>query len=384
MEKQTKAKKYARIKLTLNISETILSVSLLIIFVFGGYSVELRNFVIDVAGNPYLQLLLFAGLLGLAFSLIDIPLSFISGFWLEHRYELSNQTFGAWVWEEIKTFLVGLILLTPLLLLFYYFLRNYPESWWFWTGTLLFIFTVLIGRIAPQVIFPLFYKFEPIDDDNLLSRMRRLADNGGFSLKGVYRFNMSKNTKKANAAFTGLGKSKRIIIGDTLLDELNASEIEAVFAHEVGHYVKKHIWQMTLIGTVTSYLSLYVASIIYDFAVVKLGFQGPADLAAIALLSIILSAITLIITPLNNMLSRFNEWQADDYALNHIENPEAFAGALRKLSETNLSDKTPHPLVEFLFHGHPALDKRIRNAAAFMGKENSDAGRMPEKSNVSV
>ena len=178
-----KAKQYQRIKLIFSISETIVSLVLLSIFIFAGYSIQWRIWVSAQAENPYLQLLIFLGGIGAAYSVISVPLSFITGFWLEHRYELSNQSFGAWFWEQIKAFLVGIVLLVPVMLIFYFFLRNYPQTWWLWTAVILFVFSIIIGRIAPQVIFPLFYKFEKLEREDLLERMKLLAEKGKFKLE---------------------------------------------------------------------------------------------------------------------------------------------------------------------------------------------------------
>ena len=362
MTQQNKAKTYEKIKLSLSISEIIIYIAMILIIIFGGWSIQLRDLTLSWVDNIYLQLLIYTGLLGLIFSIVSVPLSFISGFWLEHYYNLSNQTFGAWLWEKTKGFIIGIILSLPLLLLFYFLLNNYPNTWWIWMATALFVFSVLIGRIAPVVIFPLFYKFEKLNNEDIVKRMQKLADEGKFKLDGVYRFNMSKTTKKANAAFTGIGKSKRIILGDTLLDEFSLDEIESVFAHEVGHYVHKHLVVNVLIGTVSSFLSLYIAHLIYNYTCNQIGFNSQVDLAALPLLFLILTIISLISSPLTNMLSRFHERQADRYALQQSSNPSAFLSALKKLAKTNLADETPHPIIEFLFHSHPSTSKRIQFA----------------------
>lgn len=366
-----KAKQYEKIKLFLSIFSTVLSIIVLILFVIFGYSAALRDVVNNWFINPYLQLLSFLFVIGIAYSVISFPLSFFGDFWLEHYYNLTNQKFSGWIWEKIKGFLVGIVIGVPVLLAFYFFLLNYPETWWLWTATVLFFFSVIIGKIAPQVIFPLFYKFEKLDDENILERMKSLAQKGKFALQGVYRFNMSKTTNKANAAFTGFGKSKRIILGDTLLEKFDPDEIEGVFAHEVGHYVHKHIVQGVIIGTISSYASLYITHLIFSRIVAAYAFNGIADLAALPVLSLIISIISIITSPLTNMLSRRNERQADAYAMNNSSNPNAFIEALKKLAETNLSDPSPHPLVEFLFHSHPSISKRVKFTERFL--ENRDA-----------
>ena len=195
--------------------------------------------------------------------------------------------------------------------------------------------------------------------------MHSLAEKGKFALDGVYRFDLSKTTKKANAAFTGMGKTKRIILGDTLLDNFSVDEIEAVFAHEVGHYVHKHIYIGIIVSTVSSFLSFYLANIFYVKLLPKFSFSNIADPAALPLLFLILSLITLIITPFSNALSRRHEHQADLYALKNIDNPESFKTSMIKLSDLNLSNQEPHPLVEFLFYSHPSIKKRVAFAENF-------------------
>lgn len=366
MDTQTIAKRYQNIKLYLSLGEALLSFLLLSGFVYGGYSALLRDMVVQLHPNAYLQLLIFVFILGAGFFILFFPFSILGGFWLEHRFNLSNQRFPAWLREQAKQLLVGLILLLPLLLMVFYFLRTFPQSWWLWSAIALFVFSVLIGKIAPQIIFPLFYKFEPISDDTLLERLKGLAQKGNFALTGVYRFNMSKTTKKANAAFTGLGKSRRIILGDTLLDEFTTDEIEAVFAHEAGHFVHGHLTKGIARATALSFISLFLAAQIYGFLLKGMGFYGVADLAALPLLPLIFAVFALVTTPLENILSRKYERQADRYAIRNCQQPRAFISAMQKLSAMNLSEAEPHPVVEFLFHSHPSVKRRIEAAQRLM------------------
>ncbi len=357
-----KAKKYERIKLIFSLTESILSFLLLASLIFSGAARWLSEISQLMVSNSYSQLLVFVFLLGLPFFILGAPFSWYSGFRLEHKYGLSNQTFGAWLWENTKALMVGLVLGLPLLLIFYALLRHQPQTWWFWLGTVLFFFSVIIGRIAAQVIFPLFYKFEPLDHPELLSRMNRLADLAGFRLQGIYRFDMSKTTKKANAALTGLGKSRRIIFGDTLLDNFSPVEIEAIFAHEVGHVHHRHLLTGIITGTVAAYLQLYLADRFLQPLMRWQEIGTISDLTVLPLLAPILTLTGLVFGPLTNALSRFHERQADRYALKNAEVPASFKTALEKLAEQNLSDPDPHPLIEWFFHSHPSIKKRLRLA----------------------
>ncbi|MEX2088205.1 MAG: M48 family metalloprotease, partial [Bacteroidota bacterium] len=183
----------------------------------------------------------------------------------------------------------------------------------------------------------------------------------GMPVEGVFVFDMSRNTKKANAAFTGIGKSRRIILGDTLVANFTDEEIETVFAHELGHYKLRHVWVMMAFGTVSSFLGLYGTALVYKTSLGWFGFTTPDEIAALPLLGLWLGVYSLLTNPLSNMLSRAHEYAADRFAVQLSGKTRAFQNALTKLAKVNLADPSPHPLVEFLFHSHPSIEKRIRS-----------------------
>jgi STE24 endopeptidase len=187
-----------------------------------------------------------------------------------------------------------------------------------------------------------------------------LCRDAGVRVEGIFSFNLSKNTRKANAAFTGIGRSRRIILGDTLLDNFSEEEIETVFAHELGHYRFSHVRAGILAGTVSTFAGLFVASLMYETSAAAFGFSSPAAIGALPLLAIWLSLFGLFTAPIGNMLSRRHERQADAYAVRTTGKREAFASALRKLGAMNLADPAPHPFVVFMFYSHPPLAQRIR------------------------
>ena len=217
---------------------------------------------------------------------------------------------------------------------------------------------------------PLFYKVTPIDDEDLKSRINRLAKDAGIKVENVYKFNMSKNTKKANAAFTGIGKSKRILLGDTLLENYTKDEIETVIAHELGHYKKKHIIKNIIIGTAASFITLFLISYFYKISIYWFGFDKITIVAALPILSLWIMLIGLVQTPLTNILSRKYEYEADEYAASSTRKPAAFKSTLEKLTEQNLGDKDPHPFVEWFFYSHPSIKKRIYALEEFVEKNN--------------
>ena len=208
---------------------------------------------------------------------------------------------------------------------------------------------------------PLFNKFTPLGDEHaeLARKLVDLARRSDTFVKGVYKFDMSKRTKQANAGLTGLGNTRRIIIGDTLLDEFPTDEIETIMAHELGHQVNKDIPLGILFGSITTLVGLYLASLGLNWGVKIFNFVNAADIAAFPLLVIVLGLYGILTMPLENGFSRWRERRADEYALKITHNGEAYASALRRLANQNLADADPEPWVEWLLYSHPALGKRI-------------------------
>jgi STE24 endopeptidase len=353
------SKTYNNIKLASSISKAVVSFLLILIFVLSGLSRSLLAYISPFSSNHYVLFLIYVGICGFTSGFIFFPLNYYTGFYLEHKYNLSNQDLLGWMWEDTKGLLVSLVIGIPVLLLFFYALNKYGSIWWLHMSVLLFILSILLARIVPIFILPLFYKITPLEDEDLVSRINSLAKDAGIKVQNVYKFNMSKNTKKANAAFTGIGKSKRILLGDTLLDNFSKDEIETVLAHELGHYKKKHIIKNIIIGTVSSFLTLFLIAFFYDKSVVWLHFAGRTDISALPLLSLWTMLIGIILTPIGNIISRKYEYEADEYAVTSTHKPAEFIATLEKLNEQNLGDKDPNPFVEWFFYSHPSVKKRI-------------------------
>ena len=356
------AKKYSKINQIISLSETVIFFAITVIFVAGGYSKEVDELAFSFTTNDYAAVLIFFGIFGIIQSAITFPLSFYSDYTLEHKYGLSNQTIPGYFKEKIKGMLIGLLLGIPLLLIFYFIIKNYSESWWLILGAVMFFFSVIIGRLAPTLIMPLFYKFKPLENEEIKQKILSLCEKTGVRIRGIFEFDMSKNTKKANAAFTGIGKSKRIILGDTLLKNFSPEEIETVFAHEMGHYKKRHIMKLMTVSVVMTFAGLYLTSLAYSNSLNTFGFNSVSEIAALPLLFIYLSLFGLITSPISNILSRKFEWEADTFAIETTRDKGAFISAMEKLADQNLADKTPNKIIEFLFHSHPSIDKRIKFA----------------------
>jgi STE24 endopeptidase len=358
------AKKYERIKLTVGITEGVISFILLLLFVSLGYSKKLELFAYSKTANPYIAFLIYIFLLGILSGILSFPVDYFFGFRLEHKFALSNLTFWNWIKDSLKSLGVGIILGVPVLLLFYFILLKF-ELWWLWFSCVILVYSVILAQIAPVLIFPIFYKFKPIENEGLKQRILELCEKVGFKVKGVYSFDMSKTTKKANAAFTGLGKTKRIILSDTLLSGFNEDEIVTVFAHEMGHYKRGHIKKNILISVFLTIVGLFIISKVYSTLLPKFGFSNPWEIGALPLLALISSVLGLLTKPLTSFISRKFEFEADSFALSITGNPAAFKTMMEKLAFQNLADEEPNRFVEFWFHSHPSIKRRILAAERY-------------------
>jgi len=354
-------KQYNRIKILLSVISLFIGAAFLLSVLFSGFSAVLEKWIQSITSHPYLEFLLFVFILGGIEMVITLPLGFYSGYVVEHKFGLSNQNFGRWCWEEMKEMLVALVLFTPLLVIFYFFLRQFPLFWWVFVGFIYFFFSVLLVKLGPVLLFPLFYKFSPIENESLKNRLKSISEKIGLTVSGIFSFNLSKNTKKANAAFAGLGKTRRILLADTLLENFSIEEIEAVVAHELGHYRYGHLWKGIFLSLVFTFGGLFSSNILFRLTMKNFGGVRGDELSALPLLILFLMAFALVVTPFQNAVSRHFEREADLFSVELTKNPEHFISALEKLEKLNKSDREPHPLVEFFFYSHPPIKKRIDN-----------------------
>ena len=364
------SKKYNNTKLAIGIGKAIVSFVLLYLFIDLGFSLSLQNYIQSFTENSYLVFLMFVFTLGIASSILFLPVNIYTGFYLEHKYNLSNQTFFKYFLENLKSMLVGLVIGVPILLLFFYVLNKFDDLWWLVFASAMFLISVVLSQIFPIVLMPIFYKVSPLQDEELKSRISNLAKGAGIKVQNVFTFDMSKNTKKANAAFTGLGKTKRIILGDTLLKDYSKDEIETVIAHELGHYKHKHIVKNIVFGTVSSFLTFFVISILYKNSLSWFDFEYITQIAALPLLSLWAMVIGLIQSPIGNILSRKYEYEADRYAIETTRKPESFINTLNRLTNQNLGDREPHPFIEWFFYSHPSIKNRVKAIQDFVQSNN--------------
>jgi STE24 endopeptidase len=363
-EKQKQAREYARIRRRLWLVDTGLSTLYLLAWLVFGWSVALRGWLGNYISAEWLLIIAYVFVFGGIYSLVDLPLDYYSGFVLPHRFGQSNQTLKDWIIDQLK----GLAISTPLGLLLleglYAFLRAFPETWWLWAAAGLVLVSVLFANLAPILIMPLFNKYVPLGEEHaeLAQRLMDLAKRANTKVRGVFKYDMSKRTKAANAALTGIGNTRRIVLGDTLIDEFSNDEIETVLAHELGHHVHKDIPLMLVSGTLLNLLGLYLASLGLKWAVSAFGLSGPSDIAGLPAFGLVLGAFGLLTMPIGNAFSRWRERMADEYSLKVTSKAEAFATAFVRLANQNLGEVDPERWVVWMFYDHPPLGERIRMA----------------------
>jgi STE24 endopeptidase len=352
-------KRYQRLKITVNTLNAVMSIGwlALLAFVAGPQLAE------DTASwEGWAKLLASAAVLGVTLELLTLPLDYYSGFVLEHQYHLSNQTFASWLWKRIKGYALGGTLGLLLIYGLYWVLWVAGEWWWLCATAGWLVVTLVLGRLLPVVILPIFYKVTPLEDASLIDRLRKLTVGTNLTIEGVYELHLSEETKKANAALAGLGNARRVLLGDTLLKQFTPEEIEVVFAHEVGHHVHRHLIKLIALSVVLSLAGFGLAHLVLSNVTLWLGYAGFDDPCALPLLLLVLTLFGLSLSPLQNALSRFFERQCDRYALERTQNKAAYRSAFIKLAKINKSDPDPHPLVALLFYDHPPIRERLAMA----------------------
>ena len=358
-------RRYNRIRRWLSIADFVIGSAFLVLLLITGWTGWLRDLAYRRGFQNYtLSVFIYLFLLLLISKLLGFGLDYY-GFRLERKSQLSTQRIRAWLWDEVKGFLIGLVLAGIVVELLYFMIRQFPLHWWIITWALFMGLFTLLAQLAPVVLFPIFYKFEPLHDEDLRRRLVLLSEHAGTRVRGIYRWKLSEKSKKANAALTGLGRTRRIILADTLLDNYAPEEIEAVLAHELGHHVHRHILKSILVQAAITLLGFWLANFVLHYAVDHHMFEELSDFANLPLLAITATVLSLLLMPALNAYSRYNERQADRYAFESIASVEPFISSMNKLAQQNLAERTPAKWVEVLFHSHPAISKRVAAAEAW-------------------
>ena len=380
LNRQQQAKEYARIRRRLSYITMAIGVIGIIILLFTNLGIWLANQLQVLSWQPVagwfpIQILAYFLILMLAYEIITAPIAYYSGFVLPHRYGLSTMSMKSWLADLFKGLALSLVLEIVVIEFVYLLLAVQPQTWWLWVALAMLFFSVVMANLAPVLIFPIFYKFTPLPEGDLTKRLLALAQRANTRVRGVFTMQLSNKTTAANAALMGLGNTRRIVIGDTMLDRYTADEIEVVLAHELGHHVHHDLWKLIISQSILTLGGLYLVNVVLHWAVdTQHIYTSLADPATIPLLLALMGAFGLIVMPIGNGLSRAIEYQADEYALQSTKMVEPFKSAMTRLANQNLSDVEPSPIIEFLFHDHPSVNKRLKHADNFAASFANPAG----------
>jgi len=363
-EKQEKAKVYEWSGRKLGLWGMLVSGVFNLIFYFTGLSSVVANWnaVSSVVLVFIIYMLIYAGIQ----EVIGLPLSYISGFVIEKNYGFSNQTRREWFKEHLKSFIVSLVLsiiiFGALLIIF----QKFSNSWWLVASFFMVFFSVVISIIFPVWIMPIFHKYEPIEDEELKDSLRGILESGGLKIKGFFREDTSRKTTKENAMLAGLGKTKRVILTDNIINNMKLDEIRTVLAHEVGHYKRAHMPKMIFTGLFFNLFSFYVLHLIFTALFPAFLTSIRANITLLPMFLLFLSLIDLtFLKILQNALVRLFENQADTEALRLTGDVGAFKRAMAGLANRNLANAYPNFWVKLIYYSHPPIGERLRRAEKY-------------------
>ena len=354
--------RHSRIRDVLYFVETAWSFIGLGIVLVTGLSRKMRDLAAKSVKNGWVVAAIYIVLLTIVTSVIDFPLAYYSDFVVPHQFDLSDQSFGSWIGDQLKGLGVGLIMSAPLGATALLGIRK-VKNWWFAIWLVSIPLIILLVVVQPVILDPIFNKFEPLQDQVLKRQLLDLASKAGIEGSRVYQVNKSKQTKTMNAYVNGIGPTNRIVMWDTLLAKMSREEVLAVMGHEMGHYVMKHIWKTLAFALFLSLFVLLFAQKIHDRTLPKWGprwgFTERGDPASLPWLLIIASALSFLTTPIISGYSRYNEHRADMFSLELTHLNEPMATAFVKLAEDSKRDPSPHPFIKYWRYTHPPIAERI-------------------------
>ncbi len=343
-----------------SITSTFNFVVIILMLFLGGFAL-VDGWARDITAHPVLLVLVFFGILAVAMDLIGTPFSVYDTFVIEEKFGFNRTTPRTFILDKIKGLLLGAVIGGGLLAIVVWFYQKTGVMFWIYAWALAFVFTVFMSMFYSSLIVPLFNKQTPLSEGELRDAIKAFSDRVGFKLVNIYVIDGSKRSAKANAYFTGLGPKKRVVLYDTLINDLSTDEIVAVLAHEIGHYKKKHMLYGLMAGIVQTGITLFILSLLISNPALSeaLGGDGPSFHLGLIAFGMLYSPVSLLTGLLMNQISRRNEYAADRFVKDH-SNPVALVNALKKLSSKNLSNLTPHPAYVFFHYSHPTLLQRIR------------------------
>jgi len=361
-------KRYEAAKHVIAIAGFALHVLILLYLLISGSSIRIRQLAEAISESQWISIGIYTLIIMAILKAFDMPISFYSGYWLEHRFGLSRQSLSGWTKDQLKGLGISIVLSVLAVEVLYKLIRAHGERWWVDTSLVFISFVIVVTNLAPVLLLPLFFKFKPIENPDLQNRLARLARRTNTRLCGIFEWSLGDKTRKANAAVVGWGNTRRIIVSDTLLENFSGEEIEVIMAHELCHHVKNHIWQGIALQSGLTFLGFYVAARVLSPLTVSFGFRGTSDVANLPLVALVMMTVSLLALPVVNSFSRRLETAADLYALDTTGDALAFVSSMEKLADLNLANKAPNKLIEFIFYSHPSVEDRIKLAADRVGQ----------------
>jgi STE24 endopeptidase len=365
-EKYAKQQHYSKVNHQFGWFSEVFNLLLILAMLFGGGFAIIDQWAMGISENLIVRALLFFGVLGLGSTLINMPFSVYSTFVIEEKFDFNKTTPKTFVGDLLKSLLLGAIIGGGIMALIVWFFDFAGEFFWLYAWALVTVFMLFITMFYTSVLLPLFNKQTPLEEGELKTAIQNFCKKVDFKLDNVYVMDGSKRSTKANAFFSGLGAKKRIVLYDTLVNDLEVDEIVGVLAHEIGHYKKKHtVWGM-ITGVIQTGIMLYILSLFVDSPALSqaLGVQKPVFHIGLVAFGILYSPISGITGMLTSLLSRKNEYQADEFAAkNH--GPDSLIKALKTISVNALSNLTPHPWYVFFHYSHPPLLQRVKALKEF-------------------
>jgi len=366
---EDRATRYQRLRRRASVGSAAISSALLAGLVLSGAAASLRDVAtVLAAGSSVVTVVIFVMTIGILNELLVLPFAYYEGVTLERRYGLTTQSIGHWWGDHLKGSALGLVAVLVVGVAVSLLLHSTPAWWWVFAAAGFTAVLVLLIQVAPVLLLPVFDKCEPLGRDALVERLMTLARRANTRVLGVFEWHLGTRTKKANAALTGLGRTRRILVSDTLLAEHSDDEIEVILAHELAHHVYHDIWTSIAMHALLITVAAYTADVVLSLFADSLGFSGKGDVAALPLVALACGAVSLLLMPLANAVSRAHERRADRYALEMTRNVSAFVSAMRRLGAQNLSDDRPSPFVEYVFYTHPPVSARISAAQAWASR----------------
>ncbi len=366
VDRSAEAKNYARRRRQLLLADLVLAAGLMSFFLFSGLARGLEGWVVSHLPFAWpIQVGAYTGIAWLATASVNLPMDWLNSFVLEHQFNLSTQNLRQWLWEYAKKLTLSGVIGLFLVEILSFTLRISGNSWWLWAALFTIGWSALLARVLPTLLIPIFYRQKPLADEPLGQRLAQFVRNCGTRVEGIYEVNLSKTTKKANACLCGMGKTRRVLISDTLLAGYPIEEVEVVLAHEVGHHRLHHITILLAVSAAAAALSFFAVDRGARLFFGLLGIGSLSSLTALPLIGFGLFIANLFLMPATNGLSRRLEDQADRFALRQTRNPQAFISTMKHLADQNLSEMQPPRWVEWLFYDHPPIAKRIAVAQQF-------------------